>query len=80
MGIMSAVIATEADVSRLHGSCQCGDGSDTDRSPDYDLRPNLHLRCPVYRYGYRCSLLPLRTLWLSKLVEQFRCAAVHSWS
>jgi hypothetical protein len=69
MGIMSAVIATEADVSVIF---LIGPPNtkmyDADGLADIHVRTNLHLCCVVHRHGDCGSCVPIRTVWLSKLV------------
>jgi len=69
MGIMSAVIATEADVSDAPEQCPGGKRLITDSRIDDNERANLHLCGSVHRNGYRGSMLPIRTVWLEKLVS-----------
>ena len=68
MGIMSAVIATEADVSQCDIAYVMKKAFDTDWMIDNDLRTDLSVRCAVHCHGPRCGCLPLRAHGISKLL------------
>ena len=62
MGILSAVIATVADVSSV--SCpESMKAVEINILIDVDAGTDLHLRSTVHCYGNNCSTFPLRALW-----------------
>jgi hypothetical protein len=69
MGILSAVIATVADVSiPLPGP------QETQKltTPDLDTRPHLHLRSAVHLHGGDCGRFPVRAVWETQFVRTSR--------
>jgi hypothetical protein len=70
MGILSAVIATVADVSFLPPPCP----QETQKltTPDLDARTHLYLRSAVHLHGGDCGRLPVRAVWETQFVRA-RC-------
>lgn len=69
MGILSAVIATVADVSFLLPRPQ-----ETQKltTPDLHARAHLHLRSAVHFHGGDCGRLPVRAVWEAQFVRTSR--------
>lgn len=79
MGIMSAVVATFADVSTrplIFDQFVEVLVTLTRNSTDEYAGAYLHLRCALSSHGHCRRYLPLRALWISKFLGLGRCSSV----